>query len=368
MTASIGPRAAHFLLGAGLAMSPPNEAIVNCLLELGYDVDLFAPDREPIVGDYGPRVGAGLAQYDRRWLAANLLSRQWSKYRLFSGTSENPLAVVAALALRHRRPCFALVDEIKSGSYYGDAPEYWKKACRWAMRRAGFCIVNDASRVSLLRDYAGLDSSSKVIVYPSSLREPPAAADRRALRTSWGIPGDAFVIGVSGGFNETSGAQWLIEGLKHMPDVHAVIQPVGINAFTSLLLRNLCCADRISVQEEPLGWRKAWASAAASDIGLAVYTNPAPQFQHMGISSNRLCMYLAMGVPVIASRQRSFQFLEDYGCGVLVESQAEFNQAVEHIRSNLAAMKTNALRCSREYVDAPSKQHDLLRAIEALMP
>jgi len=74
------------------------------------------------------------------------------------------------------------------------------------------------------------------------------------------------------------------------------------------------------------------------DIGLAIYTNPAPQFQHMGISSNRLCMFLAMGVPVIATRQPSFRFIKDYNCGILVENYDQFLAAIRHIGAHLPSM------------------------------
>jgi glycosyltransferase involved in cell wall biosynthesis len=359
-------RAAHFLLSPDLAGSPPNEAIVHSLLELGYAVDLFTPDGGPAATPYGPQVTTHAVGYGRRWLIKNALSSRWRGYSLFSGTSEDPLAVVGALAFLHRRPSFALVDEIKSGSYRGDSPEYWKRLCRWGIRQAGFSIVNDSSRIPLLRDYAGLRPDQKMIVYPGCFHVPPAPDVRADLRKEWGVPDGALVIASSGGFNLTAGAQWLIGALQRSPNVHAVIQPLGVDALARFLLQNLSCRDRMHVEDARLGWKQAWASAAAFDVGLAVYTNPAPQFQNMGISSNRLCMYLAMGVPVIASRQPSFRFLEEYGCGVLVDSQAEFDAAIEHIRSNLDAMKANALKCAREYIDAPARRQGLKDAIRAL--
>jgi len=359
-------KAAHFLLLPELANSPPNEAIVHALLEQDYDVDLYAPGAAFDTVSYGPRVNAYPVEYGRRWLIKNALSRRWRDYSVFSGTSEDPLAVVGTLAFLHNRPSFVLVDEIKSGSYYGDSPEYWKRLCRWAIRRARFSIVNDLSRIALLRDYAVLDSRHNVVVYPGSYFAPPTAASRANLRKYWSMPEDAFIIGASGGFNLTSGTDWLIEALQHIPYLHAVIQPLAIEPLTRILLRNLACGDRIFVEQSRLGWKEAWSSAAAFDVGLAVYTNPAPQFQNMGISSNRLCMYLAMGVPVIASRQPSFNFLETYKCGVLVGSQQEFNDAIKFVRDNLTEMKANALRCSNEYVDAAGKLQGLHEAFRGI--
>lgn len=356
-------KAAHFLLHPELAASPPNEAIVHSLLELGYLVDLFTPGGRLSSNPYGTGVAAYAVEYGRRWLATHALSPRWRSYSVFSGTSENPLAVMGALAFLSGRPSFALVDEIKSGSYRGDAPESWKRVCRWAIRRARFSIVNDATRIPLLRDYAGLGADHQVIVYPGCYYAPPAAPPRELLRQRWGAPENALVIGVSGGFNLTSGTGWLIEALENVSSLYAVIQPLSVDPLARYLLDHLSCRNRMYIESQRLEWKEAWASAAGFDVGLAIYTNPAPQFQNMGVSSNRLCMHLAMGVPVIASRQPSFSFLEDYGCGVLVDSQSQFNAALAHIRKNLVVMRANALKCAEEYIAAPSRLSELQLAL-----
>ncbi|MFM7268629.1 MAG: hypothetical protein ACKOZT_08605, partial [Cyanobium sp.] len=111
---------------------------------------------------------------------------------------------------------------------------------------------------------------------------------------------------------------------------------------------------------------EAWRSAVGLDIGLAIYTNPAPQFQHMGTSSNRLCMFLAMGVPVIASRQPSFRFLEEYDCGVLVDDYADFRAAIATIGSRLEVMRANCRRCFEDYIMPPGRFSGLQQAIATL--
>lgn len=360
--------AAHFLLIPELAFSPPNEAIVHALLSSGYRIDLFSPEPLPDISAYGPEVTCQPVRYGLRWLLRHGLSPRWRQYGLFSGTAEEPFATVGSLAFLHRRPSFLLVDEIKSGSYYGDDPEYLKRLHRWAMRRARFCIVNDESRVRLLQDYAGIRDANRILVYPGCFRDPPAPADRDALRRQWGIPDQALVLGVSGGFNETAGAGWLLEDFSRHVDRHLVVQAINLPVFTRLLLAHLQGADRLYLEPNRIGWREAWATAAAMDIGLAIYLNPAPQFQHMGISSNRLCMFLAMGVPVIASRQPSFRFIEDYDCGVLVSDASEFSAAIERIAARLPIMRDNALRCAQDYIRAPERAAVLRQRIAGLLP
>ncbi len=83
----------------------------------------------------------------------------------------------------------------------------------------------------------------------------------------------------------------------------------------------------------------------------------------MGIDSNRLCMLLSMGIPIIASRQPSFEFLLEYKCGVLVDSFEEFKSAIDEIGANLDVMKANAKKCAMEYINAKGKYVELHQAI-----
>jgi glycosyltransferase involved in cell wall biosynthesis len=362
------PRAAHFLLVPELLHSPPNRAIIEALLGCGYQVDVFAPGEGDDPSPYGSGVRTHRADYTLRWLSRHLADPGWWGYACFSGTSEDPLAVVGLLAALTGRPSFVLVDEIKSGSYRGNSPERWKQLCRWAMRRARFSIVNDESRVALLRDYASLPREAQVLVYPGCFHQPPARdlAYRQALRQRWGLPQEALVIASSGALNLTAGADWLVQALQELPDLHAVIQPLAVSPLCLFLLGRLGLGERLYLQQERLSWQEAWRSAVGVDIGLAIYTNPAPQFQHMGTSSNRLCMFLAMGVPVIATRQPSFRFLEDYDCGVLVEDYGDFRAAIATIGSRLEVMRANCRRCFEDYIMPPGRFSGLQQAIASL--
>jgi hypothetical protein len=359
-------RIAHFLLKPELSCSPPNEALISAYLELGYAVDLYAPGGDCRTDYYGAAVSTRGVDYGRRWLLRHAWRPKWSQYSAFSGTSEDPLAIVGLLAAINRRPAIALADEIKTGSYYGDRSERWKRLCRFGMRRAKLNIVNEAERIALQRDYARLSTGHEVAIYPGGYRNPPTPVNRSEQRRKWGIPESALVIGASGGFNLSAGADWLIDALGN-PDLYAVIQPLGVDPLSLYLLGRVKGCERAYVEKKRLGWREAWAQAASIDIGVVVYKNQAPQFQHMGTSSNRLCMFLGMGVPVIASRQPSFRFLEDYRCGVLVDDSINFSRAIAQISASLSEMKANAVRCWREYVATPQRYDELVIMLRKML-
>ena len=315
--------------------------------------------------DYGGAVRTGPVSYRWQWLFKNAWKPHWRSYVSFSGTSEDPLAVVGVLAALHRRPSFVLADEIKSDLYYGNRPESWKRLCRWTNRHANLNIVNDAARIDLLRDYASLAPEAPVIVYPGCYHEPPTppADHRQQLRRQWGIPEDAFVVGASGHFSLDLGADLLLEALASDQSLHAVIQPLGYNSYEQYLLEYISRFSKIYVEPKSMGWLDSWRSAVALDVGMAFYRHQGSQFQRMGISSNRLCMFLAMGVPVIGNRQTSYEFLERFGCGLMVSDANEFRQAVAHIRRNLPAMRQACQTCFEEYIMPPGRYAGLSQAL-----
>ncbi|MEO0369393.1 MAG: hypothetical protein AAF197_11525, partial [Pseudomonadota bacterium] len=254
-----------------------------------------------------------------------------------------------------------------AGSYRGEKPERWKRLCRWFMRRANLTIVNDQLRIRLQRDYAQLKPESKLVVYPGCFVSPPAPSNRERVRQGWGIDKGSSVLAFSGIGDLMAGMDLALNSLDRFENLNFVSQPLGMTDLTRFLVSNHRHADRIFIEGSRLGWRDAWSQAAAADIGVAMYKSSAPQFQLMGISSNRLCMFLAMGVPVIVSKQASFDFLDEWQCGRQVETQQEFNAAVESILADLAAYKHNALRCAKEYIDTDGKFSELTLAVEEIV-
>ncbi len=360
-------RAAHFLLERELACSPPNEALISAYRDAGYAVDVFAPGRPADVSSYGDGVSSLTVEYGYRWIVRNVLSPRWARYSVFSCTTEDPASVSGLLSRVYRKKHIVIADEIKSGSYGGNRSARWKQLCRFGMRAGDLTIVNEERRIALQREYAGLARGAPIIVYPGCFREPPKPGNRAELRRARGLPDDAFVLCYSGYTSIGNGGHWLAEALGKVDGLWVLGQMTNLDALTRELLLRLRGSERLVLEERRLGWREAWSSMAAVDVGMVVYLQEAAQFQNMGIASNRLCMFLSMGVPVIASRQSSFQFIEDYGCGVLVDRMEDVPAALDLIRGRRDAMAAAALKCAREYIRAPERYVGWRDAVKGLL-
>jgi len=355
-------RIAHFLHNPGLDGSPPNDALMRIYTDLGYGVDLYSTWDTGSAGcrDQQASVRRLPIEYGLRALARTCWRPRWSRYAAFSCTTEDPAAIAGTLARIWRRPLIVSADEILSGSYAGNRSARWKSLCRFGMRAASLTIVNTPERVDLQRAYAGLASDAAIIVYPGAFVAPPAPAERAAVAQTRAFPSDRTLLCFSGTFSIHNGGIWFLDALRSHDLLHGWGQCVLPDRLASELLRRLGGTLPLTLEAERLSWSDAWRLSGAADIGVVIYLHDGPQWRNMGIASNRLCMFLSMGVPVIASRQPSFQFIEDFDCGVLVDSADEFRDAIARMIPRLPELKQNALRAAREYIRA-AERYDALK-------
>jgi glycosyltransferase involved in cell wall biosynthesis len=355
-------RAAFFELRADFFGRPFEDGIIRALLDANFAVDLFAPEGELPQTIYPDSVRRLAIEYRRRWLQSHLNPLRWRTYDLFLGTTDLPMAFAGVAAQLARRPLVTAADEIFVGGYEGSATGAWKTLARRAMHRATFTILTDLCRIPLQREYANLPGNHEYFAIPSCYSFPYTGRSREAARASLGIAPDDFVVSFTGTFTENNGAHWVVRLLDAMPDVRVLIQPGG---HTNPVLDALLARDRRVIHlPERAGWMESMELTVAADVGLVFYLSPKPQFQFMGVSSQKLCTYLWLDIPVIATRQPSFEFVERFRCGELIDGDSELAAAVARVRANRGAYETR--RAIAEYIDPAEKVRLLSARFRAL--
>ena len=350
-------RAAFFELRADYFGRPFEDGIIRALLDAGFGVDLFAPEGKLPQSMYPDSVRRLTVDYRRAWLQKHLRFSRWREYELFLGTADLPMAFAGIISGLVRRPAVTAADEIFVGGYEGHATAYWERLARWGMRGAAFTILTDLVRIPLQREYATLTDEHEYFAYPSCYSFPYSGPSREEARRSLGIADDEFVLSFTGTFTPNNGAHWIVRLLDAMPDVRLMIQPGG---FTDPVLDVLLAREqRIIYLPERTGWIESMGLTVAADAGVAFYLSDKPQFQLMGTSSQKLCTYLWLGIPVIATRQESFGFVERLGAGELIDGEEDLAAAVARIRANRDAYARNTQRAIAEHI-RPMEKRELL--------
>jgi len=348
-------RAAFFELRADYFGRPFEDGILRALTDAGFAVDLFAPDGELPQTIYPETVQRLAVEYRRRWLQKNLRPSRWRAYDLFLGTADLPMAFAGVLSRLARRPAVTTADEIFVGDYEGAAISYWKKLSRWGMQHAAFTILTDLCRIPLQREYARLGADHEFLSYPCCYAFPYDGPSRQESRRRLGLAPDDFVLSYTGALTAANGADWVIRLLDAIPDARLLIQTAGhSDAVLDALLRR---DARVIHLGERLEWMESMQLTAAADVGLVFYLSPKPQFQWMGVSSQKLCTYLWLGVPVVATRQETFSFIEERRCGELIQREADLAGAVNRIRAERDAYAGNTGRAIDEHIRPAEKLH-----------
>jgi len=359
-------RAAFFELRADFYGRPFEDGIIRALLDAGFAVDLFAPPAEKQIElpqtIYPDSVRRLAVEYRSRWLQSRLNPWRWRDYGVFLGTTDLPMAFAGIAARLGLRPLVTAADEIFVGGYESNALGPWKKRARGAMHRAAFTILTDLCRIPLQRESASLRDDHEYFAIPSCYSFPYAGRSRDEARAALGIaPGD-FVVSFTGTFTENNGAHWVVRLLDAMPDMRVLIQPGG---HSDRVLDALLARDRRVIHlPERAGWLESMELTVAADVGLVFYLSPKPQFQLMGVSSQKLCTYLWLDIPVIATRQPSFEFVERFRCGELIDHEDELAAAVARVRANRGAYDTR--RAIAEHIEPEEKVRVLAARFRAL--
>lgn len=342
------PRAAYFEMQASYFGRPYDDGILRALTACGYDVDIYAPQGNLPQRVYGPNIRRLAVEYRRGWLQSHLsLAR---KYDLFLGTADLPMAFAGVFAATGRRPSVVASDEIYVGGYQGFARLYWKKLALWAMRRADLTIITDVARVPLQREYIGLGDEKKhhFVGYPCCYAEPYRGRSREDARSALGISTDDIVISFTGSFNANNCAHWLLRLLDRTdPHIRLLIQTGGRpDAVTDTLLSRLEQSGRVIYRPDRVEWLEASEITIAADVSYVCYDFPWPAFQNLGASSQKLCMSLWAGVPVLATYQPSFAFIDQVLCGATFEGEDGLLPAFQQViadRKRYAANTTSAI-------------------------
>lgn len=359
-------RAAYVQLRADYFGRPFDDGIIRALLAAGYEVDIYAPDGDLPQDVYPATVRRYTVEFRRSWLAANAGRSRWRRYGLFLGNPDLGSACAAVLARAVSRPFVNACEEVYFGGYEGSAIGWWRTLARWAARRARFTVITDLCRAGIQREYAGLGAAHRFLPYPSCYPIAYAGPDRGEVRRGLRISNDESVLSVSGALTEGNAAHWILGELDRIRG-RLLIQPGNRpDAVLETLVARLANEGRATYLPERVPWLRAAELTAAADTGTALYLSPKPQFQLMGVSSQKLGTCLWLGIPVVATRQPSFEFIRDFGCGVLIDRREELAGAIEAIRSDAARFSAGAARAVAEYVRPAEKVAALTEAFASL--
>lgn len=170
-----------------------------------------------------------------------------------------------------------------------------------------------------------------------------------------GLKSDEIILLHSGGLGKWFLCKELAEASKKLLSGNTIVFHTSHNVTGSEYFKEI--SDLVEEHHLPVKFSLFPVSneeldilVASATIGLAFYSvkDLGYRAENMGVAAGKIGNYLKCGVPVICTKVHSLSYIEEYKCGVLINSFDELPKAVNTILESIDIYRQNAYRCYRE--------------------
>lgn len=303
------------------------------------------------------------------WRYANWLV-QWARkrdYVALIGMDRSGFIPAAWAGWRSKRPAVYYSLELYLAD---DDPQFRSRLLKRLERRAHRCaawtIVQDQERARCLAEENRVPMDDFVLV-PVSALGPASLVRSNFLRKRLGIPPDKVIVLSAGGiahYNlckelaqvaQTWPEDWVLVLHGYVPDPAYLeeLRPFGGNG-------------RVYLSTDLVPYEELDALIGSADIGVALYKDLGPNFQHIVLSSGKLAQYLKVGLPVVVTAFPAVRrFFDVEGCGVAVNSVHDVESAIHMILVHIDNYRRAALCCYDKYYNMRTHFQAVLARLEA---
>jgi glycosyltransferase involved in cell wall biosynthesis len=180
-------------------------------------------------------------------------------------------------------------------------------------------------RSNYLRDHLGIASNKKIVLHSGSIHPMMLSTELVGVARTWD---DDFVM------------------VFHCRN--------SLTSEYEKKWKSFVDSKKILINDKPVDFEDLGNIVSSADIGIAVYQKSMLNLNLfcMGLSSGKIACYLQRGVPIIVSALPTLRNLvEEYKCGIAVESVTEIQAAIRNILADYDVYSTNAIKCFREKYD-----------------
>lgn len=227
-----------------------------------------------------------------------------------------------------------------------------KRLERYAHRRVAFTIVQDRERARHLAQDNGVDPEDFFLVPVAALGET-YASKTTYLHERLGIPGNKRLVLSAGGIAHYNLCAELARSAQGWPEDWVLVIHGYVPDPTYLdELRPYCTDGKVHLSTELVPYEDLDALMASADVGVALYKDLGPNFQHIALSSGKLAQYVKVGLPVVVTAFPGVQrLLETERCGIGVVDVDEVQDAITQILASYASFRDAAFDCYRRRYD-----------------
>lgn len=325
---------------------------VILLAKAGWHVDVFLWERPSLnyqgllpnnvtIQYFKELPSDSLNRFQHFWLVLRL-KLQKNSYCCVFGLGQIGAYIAAILAGINRCPFIYINDEFPSAW----PPTSWASLEQLIVKTAVMVVLPDKQRFLPLCRELNLHPSTPYAVLPNIPLIMPSfeVTDwRKQLR----IPVGTIPFLYAGGIGDWSQVPELLCSVPYWPKQAVLVLHGRAKQELEVYRQQLSHLDipkKIIWSAEPMPGDRLNSLIAYCAGSFALYRNIGPNIEYVGFSSGKLMRSLACGSPVIASKLSSFEFISEYGLGMLVRHPREIPAAITQILHEQSAYKQRCVQ------------------------
>jgi glycosyltransferase involved in cell wall biosynthesis len=241
----------------------------------------------------------------------------------------------------------------------------------YSIRRSDLVITHDSSHANFICDQTGV-SQRKIEFLPGGTRGPARKLNSRWLKDKFNLNDENVIILHSGGLGPWFRSLDLALSTSKWPEHWRLLFHTSHKLHKDSYFMNFSRVlenRAVILHDDPVPIRNLDQLVSSADIGIATYCKEILGFRAelLGLAAGKIGSYLKNGLPVIATNLPTVKsYLEEYCCGVTIESFEEVETAVNRILANYKNYSDNALKCFNELWSPEKYCQKILERLESL--
>jgi hypothetical protein len=245
-------------------------------------------------------------------------------------------------------PMVCISDELKAEEEAtSDVLKRWKHRERRAHQKCTFTIALSDPRAAFIRDEDCLGPDHPIVTVPNAAPGPAGRLVSHYYQDVLGIACDKRIL-------LHAGSWWWKRQFGDLEDVACGWGESNVLVFQGRIQNHFPASaphPNLRFNSTVLPSDLLDYAVSSAHIGLALYDTRIANNRLMGTASGKITLYMKNMLPVIATANPSFDWIEREGCGVLVKDLRDIGAAVDHIRNHYDDYVRNVKRFYDDTLD-----------------
>lgn len=292
-----------------------------------------------------------------------IIKKNLSEYLCFIGIEKQGLIWAGKISEETNIPYiyYSLELYIEDHPAYKKLEEYIKEEMFYHQKAMATIIQDKCRAEALLKCNKVSDSYS--ILFPISVKGNTIREKGNYFQDKFGIPSDSKIALYFGMICKQRYSTSLNEIAERIGENYLVFHGYGEKNYLNTLKKS----QNVIISTDLVDEKKKLDVISSAHVGISLYDNTLSNDRLTAFSSEKVALYMQVGLPIISFRNESYEELfSNFKCGEMIESIDEFPAAFNKILQNYESYREECFRAFDQYYSFDKNFKSVLEYLDHL--